>query len=70
MIRDTGSGLSNPARVFEPFYSTKDVGASNGMGLGLSISYGIVGTFGGEMTCRNHPDGGAEFTVTLRKAML
>lgn len=69
VIRDTGSGLSNPARVFEPFYSTKDVGASNGMGLGLSISYGIVGTFGGEMTCRNHPDGGAEFTVTLRKAM-
>jgi two-component system C4-dicarboxylate transport sensor histidine kinase DctB len=68
IIRDTGNGLIDPTRVFEPFYSTKDVGASKGMGLGLSISYGIVGTFGGEMACHNHPDGGAEFIVTLRKA--
>lgn len=70
IMRDTGEGLVDPTRVFEPFYSTKDVGASKGMGLGLSISHGIVGTFGGEMTCRNHPDGGSEFIVTLRKAVL
>jgi len=67
IIRDTGSGLENSDRVFEPFYSTKDIGASKGMGLGLSISYGIVGSFGGDMTCQNRPDGGAEFTITLRK---
>jgi len=67
-IRDTGQGLEDPARVFDPFYSTKDIGSSKGMGLGLSISYGIVGSFGGEMTCRNHPDGGAEFKVELQMA--
>lgn len=67
-VRDTGVGLSDPERVFEPFYSTKDIGSSKGMGLGMSISFGIVGSFGGDMSCRNHPDGGAEFIVSLRTA--
>jgi two-component system C4-dicarboxylate transport sensor histidine kinase DctB len=67
-IRDTGEGLEDPARVFEPFYSTKDIGSSKGMGLGLSISHGIVGSFGGEMTCKNQVDGGAEFRVVLQRA--
>ena len=67
-VRDTGDGLSNPGRVFEPFYSTKEVGASKGMGLGLSISYGIVGSFGGEMSCSNYKSGGAEFIIKLRVA--
>jgi two-component system C4-dicarboxylate transport sensor histidine kinase DctB len=68
IVRDTGEGLENPERVFEPFYSTKDIGSSKGMGLGLSISFGIIGSFGGEMSCRNHPMGGAEFSVILQKA--
>ena len=67
-VRDTGDGLSDPERVFEPFYSTKEVGASKGMGLGLSISYGIVGSFGGEMSCSNYKSGGAEFIIKLRVA--
>jgi len=67
-VRDTGDGLSDPGRVFEPFYSTKEVGASKGMGLGLSISYGIVGSFGGEMSCSNYKSGGAEFIIKLRVA--
>ncbi len=67
-IRDTGPGFKDAARVFEPFYSTKEIGASKGMGLGLSISYGIVGSFGGDITCRNHPQGGAEFTIILKSA--
>lgn len=66
-VRDTGPGLADPARVFEPFYTTKDVGASKGLGLGLSISYGIVGSFGGVLTCRNL-DRGAEFSVRLQGA--
>jgi two-component system C4-dicarboxylate transport sensor histidine kinase DctB len=66
-VRDTGDGLSDPGRVFEPFYSTKEVGASKGMGLGLSISYGIVGSFG-EMSCSNYKSGGAEFIIKLRVA--
>lgn len=67
-ITDNGDGFDDEARVFEPFYSTKDVGASKGMGLGLSISYGIVGSFGGELTCQNAPNGGAEFCVKLKRA--
>ena len=64
-FRDTGPGIAMPDKVFEPFYSTKEVGASEGMGLGLSISYGIVQSFGGEIRGRNLQSGGAEFTVRL-----
>ena len=67
-LRDTGAGLVDPERVFEPFYTTKEIGASKGIGLGLSISYGIIGSFGGEMICKNHDQGGAKFTINLCKA--
>ena len=67
-LRDTGSGLDNPTCVFEPFFTTKEIGASKGLGLGLSISHGIMGSLGGALTAQNHPDGGAEFTMTLEKA--
>jgi len=63
-FRDSGPGIDLPEKVFDPFYSTKEVGESEGMGLGLSISYGIVQGFGGEIHGRNL-DQGAEFTVTL-----
>ncbi|SHE69916.1 two-component system, NtrC family, C4-dicarboxylate transport sensor histidine kinase DctB [Ruegeria intermedia] len=63
-IRDTGPGIADPDRVFEPFYTTKTVGSSEGMGLGLSISYGLVQSFGGEIRGANTEDG-AEFTVEL-----
>ena len=63
-VRDTGPGLSEPEKIFDPFYTTKEVGA-DGMGLGLSISYGLVQSFGGNIRGRNHPDGGAVFTVEL-----
>jgi two-component system C4-dicarboxylate transport sensor histidine kinase DctB len=66
-VADTGTGLREPGRVFEPFYTTKDVGASKGLGLGLSISFGIIGSFGGTLSCRNL-DKGAEFCVELRAA--
>lgn len=67
-VADTGSGLADPSRVFEPFYTTKDVGASKGLGLGLSISYGIIGTFGGSLNCRNLDPVGAEFCVELLRS--
>jgi len=70
-VRDTGPGLDEPDRIFDPFYSTKQVtidGEGNGMGLGLSISYGLVQSFGGMIRGRNHPSGGAVFTVTLDAA--
>jgi len=64
-VRDTGPGIADPDRIFEPFYTTKQVGAAEGMGLGLSISYGLVQSFGGVIRGANHPDGGAVFTVDL-----
>lgn len=67
-VADTGPGIAEPDRVFDPFYSTKEVGASEGMGLGLSISYGIVQSFGGAISGSNLSGGGAEFTVELNTA--
>jgi signal transduction histidine kinase len=60
---DTGVGLKEPQRVFDPFYTTKPVG--KGTGLGLSTCYGIVHQHGGEILCRNRPAAGAVFTVIL-----
>jgi two-component system C4-dicarboxylate transport sensor histidine kinase DctB len=65
MVRDTGPGITEPEKIFDPFYTTKAVGAAEGMGLGLSISYGLVQSFGGMIRGRNHPQGGAVFTVEL-----
>ena len=62
---DTGPGIDMPDKVFEPFYSTKNsAGEESGMGLGLSISYGIVQSFGGDIRGRN-TETGACFTVEL-----
>ena len=63
-LRDTGPGIEEPEKIFDPFYSTKLVGDGEGMGLGLSISYGLVQSFGGQITGRNTGTG-AEFTVAL-----
>ena len=60
---DTGKGLKDPKRLFDPFYTTKPVG--KGTGLGLSICYGIVKEHGGEILARNAETGGACFTVIL-----
>jgi signal transduction histidine kinase len=60
---DSGPGLKDPERVFEPFYTTKAVG--KGTGLGLSTCYGIVQQHEGEISCRNLPEGGALFAIQL-----
>jgi PAS domain S-box-containing protein len=64
-VRDSGPGIPEEARsrIFEPFYTTKEVG--KGTGLGLAIAYGIVQEHGGEIHAANHPEGGAMFTVEL-----
>ena len=64
-VRDTGPGITEPEKIFDPFYTTKAIGAAEGMGLGLSISYGLVQSFGGMIRGRNHVDCGAVFAVTL-----
>src|SRR5207247_7489004 len=65
-FQDSGPGLSEPSRIFEPFYTTKEVG--KGTGLGLSICYGIVKEHGGEIAARNAEGGGAVIEVRLPSA--
>src|SRR6185437_3854216 len=62
-FRDTGRGIADPKRIFDPFYTTKPVG--KGTGLGLSICYGILKEHGGEIQARNVPEGGAALLVRL-----
>ena len=62
-FRDTGPGIKEPKRIFDPFYTTKTVG--KGTGLGLSICYGIVKEHGGDISAFNHADGGAVFQIRL-----
>jgi signal transduction histidine kinase/FixJ family two-component response regulator len=61
-ILDDGTGIRDPERVFEPFYTTKEVG--KGTGLGLGVCYGIVKEHNGEITADNW-ERGARFTVTI-----
>ncbi|MBV9342649.1 MAG: HAMP domain-containing histidine kinase [Acidobacteria bacterium] len=63
---DNGPGMADPARVFDPFYTTRPVG--QGRGLGLSMCYGIIQEHGGKITCRNRPEGGASFLIELPSA--
>ncbi|MGN8554783.1 UNVERIFIED_CONTAM: ATP-binding protein, partial [Microbacterium sp. SLM126] len=67
-VRDNGPGLSEAAfaKLFEPFFTTKPAG--EGLGLGLTLSAGILSENGGALTASNHPDGGACFTVALPHA--
>jgi C4-dicarboxylate-specific signal transduction histidine kinase len=60
---DSGPGVQNPSRVFDPFYTTKAVG--KGTGLGLSATYGVVQDHKGQITCFNRPEGGAVFEIRL-----
>ena len=65
-VRDTGPGL--PADIdgtlFTPFVTTK----AHGLGIGLTIVRTIVDAHGGTIAARNNPEGGATFTVTLRRS--
>src|SRR6266851_1317882 len=60
---DSGPGVKDASRVFDPFYTTKPV--SKGTGLGLSICYGIITEHGGTIHVRNVPTRGASFTIQL-----
>jgi two-component system NtrC family sensor kinase len=62
-FQDSGPGVKDPSRVFDPFYTTKPVG--KGTGLGLSICYGIISEHGGTIQVRNGPERGATFRIEL-----
>ncbi|MCF8043803.1 MAG: response regulator [Desulfarculaceae bacterium] len=62
-VSDTGVGMTEEelSRVFEPFYTTKDVG--KGTGLGLSTIFGIVGSHNGHIACSSAPGKGTTFSI-------
>ena len=67
-VRDEGIGIPKEEvqKIFDPFYTTKDVG--KGTGLGMSVAFGVVRAHGGTSKARN-VEGGAEVTVSLPKAL-
>src|ERR1700726_2946985 len=63
-VTDNGTGITDPQRIFDPFYTTKQSG--KGTGLGLSICYGIVRDHSGEILCWNNSEGpGSTFVVRI-----
>jgi two-component system NtrC family sensor kinase len=64
-VRDTGTGISseNLDRIFDAFFTTKE--KVSGVGLGLSVSYGIVTQHGGLIGVESAPGKGSTFTITL-----
>jgi two-component system NtrC family sensor kinase len=64
-ISDTGVGIDpeHLSQIFDPFYTTKQVG--KGTGLGLSVTYGIVEKHGGHIEVKSRKGQGSTFTVTL-----
>ncbi len=67
-ISDTGCGISekNLKNLFQPFFTTKDIG--KGTGLGLATSYRILESWGGRIEVKSREGEGAEFTLVLPKA--
>ena len=63
---DSGPGIEDLSRIFDPFYTTKPVG--NGAGLGLSACYGIIKDHGGSIVAANGPEGGAQVIIKLPAA--
>ena len=64
-VKDTGCGVppENLEKIFEPFFSTKEVG--KGTGLGLAVAYGIVARHGGVIRVQSQVGKGTEFTIWL-----
>lgn len=64
-VKDDGVGMDEEqlGRIFNPFYSTK--GQGEGSGLGLSVSYGLIRRYGGNISVKSTSGEGAEFTIWL-----
>ncbi len=67
-VRDNGAGIPPEilSRIFDPFYTTKEVG--KGTGLGLSISHDIIATHHGDLQVTSSMGVGTTFTVKLPRA--
>jgi two-component system NtrC family sensor kinase len=69
-ITDTGIGMTEEVKqhIYDPFYTTKDIG--EGTGLGLSIVFGIIEKHKGTIDVKSKPNEGTTFTVTLPKTLV
>jgi two-component system, NtrC family, sensor kinase len=68
-VEDTGMGIppEDMPKVFEPFFSTKEVG--QGTGLGLAVCYGIISEHGGRLSVRSNVGKGTTFSIFLPAAV-
>lgn len=64
-VKDNGVGIPDHIKdkIFEPYVTTKDIG--KGSGLGLSVVYGIVKSYKGNISVKNNPDQGTEMVIFL-----
>jgi two-component system NtrC family sensor kinase len=64
-IKDSGKGMTSEQmqKIFDPFFTSKEVG--KGTGLGLSVSLSIVESMGGTITVQSLPGVGSSFTIQL-----
>lgn len=67
IVRDNGTGIpkENLSKIYDPFFTTKQVG--QGMGLGLSICYRMIQSMGGEVSIDTATDSHTQFTLSLKK---
>jgi len=71
MIKDSGPGIPQSIinKIFDPYFSTKDMGAQKGQGLGLAICHSIISQHRGKITVNSIPGKGAVFTLYIPSGM-
>ena len=69
VVKDTGPGIPKDtiSKIFEPFFTTKKKG--KGVGLGLSVVYGIINEHGGSLYVDSEPGKGTRFSITLYREL-
>lgn len=67
IFRDNGRGIApeNLPRIFDPYFTTKQMGCQKGMGLGLALSYSIIRHHSGQILAESKPDQGTSIHIYL-----